>query len=150
MPPGPVVQLTCCACGSAFERKAHRRVRGNVYCSRQCYYNGLTKHPEHKRAQKQATARHWREQNVEHVKRYRREAGLRAQYGISVQDYERMYEAQAGRCGICGEVPERIVVDHCHATGVVRGLLCSPCNVALGGFRDRVDLLDAAKAYLLR
>ena len=62
-----------------------------------------------------------------------------------------MLGAQNGRCAICGR-PETeaggLAVDHCHATGKVRGLLCTLCNTALGKFRDRTDILRAAIRYL--
>lgn len=82
---------------------------------------------------------------------------LKKLYGITLQDYQRMTEAQNHRCAICGEletgvdkqgVPRRMPVDHCHATGKIRKLLCSACNKALGGFRDRPDLLRKAAEYI--
>ena len=72
-------------------------------------------------------------------------------YGITLDEYEAMVEAQGGRCAICGEQPEeRLRVDHDHDTGAVRELLCGPCNIALGGARDNPDLLRAMIAYLER
>lgn len=77
---------------------------------------------------------------------------LRRAYGISFNEYQRQLEAQKGVCAICGE-PEptkgrSLAVDHCHATGAVRGLLCRPCNTSLGQMRDRPNLLRAAASYL--
>ena len=56
-------------------------------------------------------------------------------------------------CGICGtsaKAGRRHAIDHDHATGLVRGLLCHRCNVALGGLGDSVEGLEAAIAYLQR
>lgn len=84
----------------------------------------------------------------------RRDEYLRRRYGITQLDYEAMVAAQDGLCAICrrGPQPGRrgdgFHVDHCHATGVVRGLLCSPCNTALGTFGDDIDRLLAAADYL--
>lgn len=60
-----------------------------------------------------------------------------------------MVERQAGCCAICGQ-PSKLVVDHCHASGEVRGLLCDDCNVGLGRYDDDPERLLAAAAYLLK
>lgn len=71
-------------------------------------------------------------------------------YGISLEDYDAMVDRQENLCAICRGVTEGrpLCVDHCHDTGKVRGLLCVTCNVGLGSFRDRTDLLIAAAKYL--
>lgn len=87
-----------------------------------------------------------------------KKTGRLNRYGITIADYDRMSADQEGRCPICGEsdfpIDKRtgkkyeLAVDHCHATGKVRSLLCPKCNNGLGCFRDRPDLLHAAIAYL--
>lgn len=72
---------------------------------------------------------------------------LRRRYGITVEHFERMFAEQGGLCAICREAPAEHV-DHDHATGRVRALLCFNCNGALGQFRDRPELMLAAYAYL--
>ena len=52
------------------------------------------------------------------------------------------------QCVICG-AEEDLVVDHCHKTNVIRGMLCNHCNKGLGHFRDDPDLLEFARIYLL-
>lgn len=76
---------------------------------------------------------------------------LKKRYGITVEQYAEMFDKQKGGCAICGKEPDRIRlhVDHDHATGKVRGLLCFDCNLVLGHARDNTAILDAAKAYLL-
>lgn len=71
-------------------------------------------------------------------------------YGITLAQYNEMLIAQDGRCAICGAVTARLLVDHCHTTGKVRGLLCGPCNTGLGLFRDSVGALTKAVQYLKR
>ena len=79
-----------------------------------------------------------------------RNATLRAKFGITVDDYDRLLEGQGGVCALCHR-PEialhqngrvrRLAVDHDHVTGKVRGLLCYACNVRVGYFEKRnIDL----------
>lgn len=66
--------------------------------------------------------------------RKRRDWMLKGKYGITVDDYDQMLAAQNGGCAICTRKPGKLPlhVDHCHRTGVVRGLLCHQCNWYLG------------------
>lgn len=59
-----------------------------------------------------------------------------------------LFERQAGLCGICRSPMRRPVLDHCHKTMAVRGLLCSNCNVGLGQFKDNSDILMNAIQYI--
>lgn len=71
--------------------------------------------------------------------------------GITVEQFAAMAAEQKNACAICGVVPTSIAdlrIDHNHATGEVRGLLCGTCNTGLGLMRDSPDVLDAALAYL--
>jgi recombination endonuclease VII len=77
---------------------------------------------------------------------------LRRVYGRSLADYNRVLLYQKRGCAICGKVPlpskPRLAVDHCHTTGLLRGLLCWRCNRALIRFDDDVVKLLAAANYL--
>lgn len=78
---------------------------------------------------------------------------LRKKYGISEKEYYDMLAAQGGGCGICGKAnPDGkhgvFVVDHCHETGRVRGVLCLKCNIAIGMLGDSVSGLKMALSYL--
>ena len=75
---------------------------------------------------------------------------LRKTYGITLADFKAMMKRQAGKCVIGNETLTKFNthVDHCHATGKIRGLLCKECNVGLGNFTDSVIKLKKAITYL--
>jgi hypothetical protein len=96
----------------------------------------------------------WREENAAEISERRFWANRLRRYGISREQYEEMVKRQNGLCAIC-KLPPRgkrkvLDVDHNHETGQVRELLCSPCNSALGKFRDDPLLLAEAIEYLKR
>ena len=71
-------------------------------------------------------------------------------YGITLEDYKNMYISQEGKCDICKESSKKLVVDHCHTNGNVRGLLCTACNSGLGFFKDNIPNLLEATKYLIK
>lgn len=71
----------------------------------------------------------------------------RHRYGIEREAYEAMLADQGGVCAICGR-DEKLVIDHDHETGEIRGLLCHRCNFALGAVEDDTAILANAIAYL--
>lgn len=73
---------------------------------------------------------------------------LMRQYGITSEQYDEMVRRQQGQCLICQDVPAKLVIDHDHETGLVRGLLCQKCNAGLGIFSDSSDVLQRAINYL--
>jgi hypothetical protein len=87
-------------------------------------------------------------------KKYTQETRLKYKYGISVEQWNKMFESQNGSCLICrykfGQKKSDCYVDHCHNTSVVRGLLCQPCNSTIGYAKDNPDILRSAAEYLLR
>jgi hypothetical protein len=90
--------------------------------------------------------REWYRRNRDRMRAYM----AARKYGITVDDYTRMREAQNGCCAICKRPDgrRRLAVDHDHVTKKVRALLCGPCNVTLGMMRDDPQLLRAAADYL--
>lgn len=98
-------------------------------------------------------SRDHRKENPERYRKYKHDTHLRSNYGVSPERYQEMLAAAHGQCRICksaepGGGKRNFAVDHCHETGVVRGLLCNRCNRALGMFGDSADTLRAAAAYL--
>lgn len=67
---------------------------------------------------------------------------------FTAADYDGLSASQGGSCAICGRAPGKLIVDHDHQTGRVRGLLCGSCNTGLGLLGDDADSLRAALAYL--
>lgn len=87
-------------------------------------------------------------ENPEKVK----DAYYRKKYGITLAGYKGLFSRQEGLCAIC-HGPEQannksLAVDHDHATGLVRGLLCHKCNAGLGHFNDDPVLLRNALDYV--
>lgn len=85
--------------------------------------------------------------NLERDRERERWSHLRRQYGLSREEYEQMSASQFDRCAICDR-ERKLFVDHCHATGNVRGLLCNTCNAGLGLFGDSVKNLKKAAKYV--
>ena len=90
----------------------------------------------------------WQRSNRSKVKVYAKRHRLKRKYGLTIEEFEKMQKAQNGRCKICTDEVD-LVIDHDHVTGVVRGLLCHPCNHGLGHFRDSPAALRAAVKYLV-
>lgn len=77
------------------------------------------------------------------------ESRVRVKYGLDREGISAMMESQGGACAICQQELLKPNIDHCHSTGVVRGLLCNMCNTGLGQFKDSIPLLFRAADYLL-
>ena len=97
-------------------------------------------------------------EDPEKAKAIRRKQSLKHNYGITPEEVVVMLEAQGHRCKICDiellkengarNCKRGHVVDHCHTTGRIRGILCHRCNQGLGLFRDNPDFLATAIKYL--
>lgn len=109
--------------------------------------------PEHKLRRKlYKKTKRGRETNLKYVRKtYPKIAERRRveRYGVTPEIFALMKEKQNGLCAICFSVlGERPHIDHCHSTGVVRGLLCASCNMALGLFKDDIEIMLSAIKYL--
>jgi hypothetical protein len=69
-------------------------------------------------------------------------------YGLSLEELRAILARQGNACAICRKSGVGLHIDHCHATGKVRGLLCRKCNQGLGNYNDDPNLTAAATAYL--
>ena len=125
-----------------------------------------------RRAHTIAYQRNWRANNKEKTKEYGRRSykkltpeqkkqkahksrmrSLQRKYGISAENWQMLYERQGGLCALC-RVPGRtgrhgiLSVDHCHETGRIRGLLCTPCNSAIGILGESRERIARVLAYV--
>lgn len=104
---------------------------------------------------KNRAARKWQQDNPERhraiwQKSYAKksvEQRRAERYGISVEELQALINREV--CDICGKKPERrLVIDHCHREGNVRGVLCDQCNTALGLLDDDVERMRKAIEYI--
>ena len=93
--------------------------------------------------------RRYRVRTLEEEKARHRRNGIK-KYGITENDYLKMFEKQKGVCSICSkpQLTKRLYIDHNHTTGKIRGLLCENCNRGLGMFKDDKNILLSAIGYL--
>jgi hypothetical protein len=116
-----------------YSREYHKNHRNNILERKRMYYID-----NKERIQKYHKQRH----RFQHLKRL---------YGITVEDYGRMFIEQNGRCAICGkhqlELSCILGVDHDHVTGKIRGLLCVNCNRNLG-ILENIEFVEKVKKYL--
>lgn len=97
----------------------------------------------------------WRRANPERARELNRlsekKRRLRIKFGMTLDDYNQLFEKQNNACAICldSERGKRDWhLDHDHTTGKVRGILCHWCNLMLGHARDSEDILEAGMRYL--
>lgn len=111
---------------------------------------------EYGKARREARLRRglkWRTENPERFGERQRAHHLRKKFGITQEQYEDLLAVQGGGCAICGSTEtirgkRSLCIDHDHATGKVRGILCHRCNVCIGQAHDDPELLRKAVAYL--
>lgn len=100
---------------------------------------------------------YYKEHKAEHRVVSRRYS-MKKPYGMTEDEFNALYESQGGKCAICGKPLTKVGgakdqvahIDHDHETDKVRGILCTKCNVGLGSFKDSLELMDKAKAYLVK
>jgi hypothetical protein len=91
----------------------------------------------------------WRAANPEKTRVFRRRGRLKKRYKITEQHVQKLLKRQGYKCAICRTAFRGVpCVDHNHETGAIRGLLCDPCNLGLGSFKDDPVRLKAAAKYV--
>jgi len=139
----------CKECDSAYDRARYVANRESILESRREYY--ATNGERVRAGNRASTARN---------PRGRRNKQLLWAFGITLDGYETMLARQGGVCGLCERAETEIhplskkvrnyAVDHDHATGEIRGLLCNDCNRGLGLLGDTAERLRKAVAYIER
>jgi hypothetical protein len=141
--PRPIIRAPvdgkCRVCGST-EFTTRNRCKP---CNREIERARRAKNLEQSRAQERERLRCWRRANPEK----KRAQKLRQEYGLSLEQFAELLRAQRNACAIC-QAPNADCIDHCHASGRVRGVLCRSCNAGIGQFRDDPKLLLDAADYV--
>jgi hypothetical protein len=159
-----VITLPCTKCHqdkpvSAYRRRPDRSANGKRLgmwsCCKACEKEySITAHARaNTNRRTKAFRNRMKQTNCTELRRRERASNLKRQYGISEEDYQALHEAQNGLCAICRRQPQktrwkRLNVDHDHETGEIRGLLCGPCNVSIGGLCESPEILRRAADYL--
>lgn len=145
------IRVAGCRCGEC-RRCQHRLTQQEKHPMKPCRRCGSEKRRGHGSPYCAPCSSAARQERLITLPRRLRDAELRRVYGITTQAYEEMFKLQRGLCAICSKPPSKsyrsLDVDHDHSTGVVRGLLCRRCNVALSYIED--GLLEARLSYLAR
>jgi hypothetical protein len=138
----PAATKRCTKCGVEKPSEAFSRDRtakdGKTHRCKQCAI-----------ATSQIHRLKWHTKDPRHYERLE----LTRKFGLTLAEYDRMLEQQNGRCAICrtetpGRNRSRFLIDHDHATGRVRGLLCNACNMGIGQLGDDPQRIEAAAHYL--
>lgn len=116
----------------------------NKYETLKAYMND----PKNKERLKVISKRYY---TKESSKKLNRDTRLKRVYGISLDEYSKLFLKQKGVCAICFQPSKKghsLSVDHSHKKNKVRGLLCHRCNFGLGYFKDDPKLLKQSLIYL--
>ncbi len=119
-------------CGSCYYKQNYAKNRNNRIDSVKKYQKKMKREYSNK----------WKETQ--------RRSNLKKFYGITLEDYTKMFNEQKGQCAICGKTSSRaLCVDHNHKTGKIRQLLCHACNY-LVGIVENMALLLKIQDYVIK
>lgn len=158
--PNTIEELSCNYCERRYFAYSHKHRK---YCCKGCYTLGRRKWPDTKTGQRQRDAKKYavnRENIIERVKKWNKDnisnirprylkykqAAQRKMYSLTEAEQNKLLEITA--CEICKSKTARLVFDHNHKNGYVRGRLCNRCNLSIGQFDDNPTILEAAATYL--
>lgn len=131
---------------TAFYQDKSRKLGVTSYC-KDCRQSYRRKQYDVNKTQDRNYFKEYYRKNPQKAKEY----GLKM-YGLTLEEFNFMRDAQKHCCAIChtheSNLKRKLFVDHCHATGKVRGLLCQSCNTMIGNAKDSVLVLQAGIRYL--
>lgn len=134
-------RAACRACGCEMARIWYRK---NKDRARQNQRRWAAKNREYRNARSLT----WYHANKSRLTPVLRRQKAATKYGLTHAEFAELVMHHHGMCAICSRKTKRLMLDHCHKTKRVRGLLCQSCNAALGLFADSRERLQAAIGYL--
>lgn len=150
-----IEERTCIDCNGKFLLCSEYFSFKNGYFSNRCIRCSKDRESEYKAAKYRESpevykgrAKSYRQRNPLQVRACR----LKREFGVDLDWYDATVVLQGGVCAICRRKDEArsLSVDHCHSSGVLRGLLCRTCNLMLGSAKDDPAILESAKLYLMK
>lgn len=132
--------------------KAYRKAYSKKYYQehKQQLKKCASEHYYKNKGKKKRYAKKYREEHKEEDFEWR----IKRNFGLSKDDWNILFSKQSGCCAICGkhqkDLRRKLGIDHNHSTGQIRGLLCNPCNAAIGSLRadSGIELLQKAIEYI--
>jgi hypothetical protein len=109
---------------------------------RECQRQASRDYGTSNRAHRNARLSAWRKQNPQAALANEQRKRMKHKYGMTEEQVAAMFEAQSGKCALCGE-EKPLCVDHDHDTGKVRGGLCNRCNIVLGRYEGNISAPNA-------
>ena len=138
---------SCKKCNSTYRKEIRRK---NPKTEEQLKIN-REKNKIHYERNKEKKAIYVKQRRTDHPEIYR-DLAYKYKYGISIVDYKKLLVEQNNCCAICKisqkDINYHLVVDHCHISNNVRGLLCRNCNLSLGYFKDDIQTIQNSITYL--
>lgn len=128
------------------QKRSQRRYRAKASTKAKEAANRLKWRAEN-RERDNANRQRWKNENKAKVALSARKVALKRKYGLTLEMFNRLLESQGWACAICSDAGASLVVDHCHTTGKVRGIICIHCNRIVHA-RATPASLRLAAAYL--
>lgn len=127
--------------------KSNKRKDGLQTRCKTCNYELQREWLEKNKDKERLRQRIYYKNNKEYVTALNEKYRLKKKYGITPEEVEQTKAVQDYKCAIC-KIEDKLVIDHCHNSGIFRGLLCGQCNKLLGCAKDDIQILLNAVSYL--